>query len=546
MANLRLWFFCGLSILCGAASAQEVRDFAVPLRDWSAPATFTADRAGDRAALSPEETQATVPSSPVPFIGIKPCRIADTRSAAFPSGYGPPIMAANVSRDFVLAGRCGIPEAAQAVSLNITVTGTQGTGYILIYPKGGNAPGVSTLNFVAGQTIANAAVVPLGDDGGVTVVAVVAGTHLLIDTNGFYAGSASGTQNTFVGDRAGNFTTTGFSNTGVGVQALQNVTSGGNNTAVGLEALFFNTTGSNNNAFGVGSLQSNTGGQGNVAVGSYSLLFNTTGGDNTGLGTQVLSNNTTGNFNSALGYNALNFNQTGSNNTALGRSSLFGNVDGEYNTAVGYLALLGNVSGSSNTAVGERALQSATQGGNTAVGFAAGSQLQTGIYNIYIGDAGVATESNTTRIGHPGISTAAFLSGVRGAATGVADAIPVVIDSAGQLGTISSSVRFKEQIEDMGEASEGLLKLRPVTFRWRGKADAPRQFGLIAEEVEKVVPELVVHAKDGQAETVLYSELPAMLVNELQKQERRIEEQASEIRELQSRLAKLEERAGSQ
>ena len=150
------------------------------------------------------------------------------------------------------------------------------------------------------------------------------------------------------------------------------------------------------------------------------------------------------------------------------------------------------------------------------------------------------SESNTTRIGHPGITAATFVSGIRDISPGAGDAVAVVVDSNGQLGTLSSSARFKEQVENMGEASEGLLKLRPVTFRWRGKPDAPRQFGLIAEEVEQVVPELVVRTKDGQTQAVLYHELPAMLVNELQKQQRRIEVQDELIASLQARLAALE------
>ena len=156
--------------------------------------------------------------------------------------------------------------------MNVTVTNTQGNGYILIYPKGGNAPGVSTLNYVAGQTVANAAIVPLGADGGVTVVAVVSGTQLLIDTNGYYAGSASGSQNTFLGVSAGNLSATGFGNTGIGFGALSTVTLGNANVAVGTLALSKNDLGSFNTGIGTSALQ-NSLDHFNVAVGDGALAF---------------------------------------------------------------------------------------------------------------------------------------------------------------------------------------------------------------------------------------------------------------------------------
>jgi hypothetical protein len=462
-----------LALLCTTAAGQEILDFPGVVRNWSAPPHWSAsEEGGERSAASPAEALASVPTSPMPFIGVTPCRIVDTRNASFPVGYGPPSMAANISRNFTLAGRCGIPDSAQAVSLNVTVVSPQGLGYILIYPQGGNAPGVSTLNYLAGQTVANAAIVPPGTGGGVTVVAVVSGTLLLIDTNGYYGPNSDGlSQNTFLGLGAG----------------LTNL------------------------------------GQGNTGIGDSALAHNSAGDNNTAIGSGALRDNTEGTENTVVGNSALGINQAGAFNTAIGFNALFENVTGSHNTAIGWQALA-NCVGAVNIAVGSDA----------------GIDLVGGSANIYIGNRGAATETGMIRIGDPGLANATFLAGVRGVQTGVADAIPVMVDLNGQLGTISSSVRFKEEIEDMAERSSGLLQLRPVTFRYKGQASAALRFGLIAEEVARVLPDLVVHSPSGEAETVLYHELPAMLVNELQKQQRRIERQEELIAALQTRLTALE------
>jgi len=498
----------------GIASAQEEdaqrgiqEDSQRAIPNWPAPLFWS--REAQPASSSSEEnsySKAAVPTSPLPFIGIAPCRIADTRNSAFPSGYGPPPLAAGVPRNFMLTGRCGIPPSAEAVSLNITVTNTAGPGHIVLLPQGGVQPDVSTVNYVAGQTIANAAIVPLGTAGGITVIAA-SGTDLIIDVNGYYAGAGSGIANTFLGRNAGNFTMTGDANTGIGVFALFSNTTGLLNTASGLNALVNNTTGFNNTASGVNALFSNTTGSDNTASGVNALLSNTTGSDNTASGVRALLSNTTGIGNTVSGVRALEDNTTGGGNTASGHG-----------------ALLNNTTGSRNTAVGA----------------GAGISLTTGNNNICLDNGGVAGESGTIRIGSSFFHTRAFIAGVRGRTTGVMNAIPVLIDSVGQLGTTSSSARSKEEIKDMGETSSGLLKLRPVTFHYKGQAGDRKQFGLIAEEVEEVLPELVVHNAAGEVETVLYHEMPAMLLNELQKQQRHIERQEGEIAALQARLAALE------
>jgi hypothetical protein len=157
--------------------------------------------------------------------------------------------------------------------------------------------------------------------------------------------------------------------------------------------------------------------------------------------------------------------------------------------------------------------------------------------NICIGNGGALSDSNTTRIGSG--QTRVFIDGIRGKTT-KADGVDVIIDSSGQLGTVISSARFKDDVEDMDEASDGLLKLRPVTFRYKGQEGERRQFGLIAEEVEKVLPDLVVRDASGRPETVLYREIPTMLLNEVQKQHRTIEQQRRLIQALEERLASME------
>ncbi len=549
-------------VLCGGVLAQEW-----PVVNWAAPlywspgeaTTSPVERAGDEQERTPGiRAKASVPTSPVPLIGITPCRIADTRDGTRPPGYGPPPLTAGVPRTFTLTGVCGIADTAQAVSLNITVVNPQGLGYVLIYPQGSSQPVVSTLNFTAGVTVANAAIVPIGTGGGITVAAAVSGTDLLIDTNGYYAAAGVGASNTFLGLSAGNFTMSGDGNTAVGTNALANNTTGSSNVASGAGALFSNTEGYWNSAVGTSALSANTTGFGNTASGAYALSgntvglyntangtsalqFNTEGSNNTATGASSLSNNSDGNQNTANGTNTLFSNTTGVSNTAVGSSALFSNDIGIKNVAIGSLALSSKVGGGYNTALGESALVNLTGGNfNTAIGVNAGSNLITGDDNLYFYNQGEVSESYTIRIGFPALQTRAFFAGVRGVTTGVADAIPVVIDSAGQLGTISSSARFKEDIADMADASSGLLKLRPVTFHYKDQRGGPRQFGLVAEEVDEVLPELVVRGSSGEVETVLYHEMPAMLVNELQKQQKRNEKQDEEICALRARLAELE------
>jgi len=300
------------------------------------------------------------------------------------------------------------------------------------------------------------------------------------------------------------------------------------NTAVGYQALAANQPTATAN------------GVKNTAVGANALLNNTTGSYNTANGQGTLSLNTTGGANTALGFGALSANTTGGSNTAVGGNALLSNTTGFFDTAVGLSALVLNTTGAHNTAIGQSALANNTTGSsNIALGEIGGWNLTTGNFNIHIGNPGVAGEDSTTRIGDSS-QARTFISGIRGVTTGLADGIAVLIDSTGQLGTVSSSRRFKDDIADMDAASSELMKLRPVTFHYKTDQDPSgrrRQYGLIAEEVADVDPGLVARSADGQVETVLYQFLSPMLLNEYQKQQHRIEAQSVEIVSLKRETA---------
>jgi hypothetical protein len=302
----------------------------------------------------------------------------------------------------------------------------------------------------------------------------------------------------------------------------------GANIAVGYEALISNTTGTQNTASGFSALKSNTSGFSNTATGAYALEFNTGGEENTANGLSALVSNTTGGGNTALGYLAMQLNATGNNNTATGSNALLNNTIGSNNTAGGVFALLSNTTGSNNIAIGYQAALNVS-GGNSN--------------NIHIGNEGVSPDNGTIRIGVEGTQTAFFAAGIYGESSGNNQAVPVLIDSAGQMVTISSSRRFKEDIQDMADASRDLMRLRPVTFRYKKVLDdgsKPIQYGLIAEEVAEVYPDMVAYSTNGQIQTVKYQMLSPMLLNEVQRQQREMERQQTIIQELQERLRNVE------
>ena len=256
----------------------------------------------------------------------------------------------------------------------------------------------------------------------------------------------------------------------------------------------------------------------------------------------ALSQNTTGTANTAVGSAAMTYNTTGSENVAVGLIALGGNTTGSSNVAIGWYALnnIVGTTGSNNVAVGTTALGNGAAGGsnNTALGANAGVRLTSGSFNIMIGNQGLAADDHVIRIGD--VQAQTFVAGISGVNV---SGVPVLVSSSGQLGIASSSRRFKENIDDMGDASNGLLLLRPVTFRYKepyADGSKPLDYGLIAEEVEEIYPDLVVKGKGGRVETVQYQKLTPMLLNELQKEHQQIQEQAETIRMLQARLAALE------
>jgi len=330
-------------------------------------------------------------------------------------------------------------------------------------------------------------------------------------------------------------------NTAEGFDALLSLTSGSDNTAIGTDALERNTTGSFNTANGAGALLENTIGLNNTAIGFEALFSNSNGANNTASGSDALLNNTTGFDNTAAGTNALEKNTTGANNTANGFQALNSNTTGNFNTANGVEALFSNTTGFDNTANGVEALNNNTTGNNNiAMGHLAGQNLTTGSNNIDIGNVGVATEANTIRIGTEGTQAATFMAGISGAT--VPSGVAVIIDSSGHLGTTKSSARFKEEIKPMENASETILALKPVTFRYKHELDPDGipQFGLIAEQVEKINPDLVARDEKGQVYTVRYDAVNAMLLNEFLKEHGKVQEQEATIAQLKSAALKQE------
>ena len=317
-------------------------------------------------------------------------------------------------------------------------------------------------------------------------------------------------------------------NTAEGTGALHSVTTGANNTALGNGTLSSLITGSQNTATGSQALKKNTA-TGNTADGFQALVNNTTGSSNVATGWRALFINTTGHANTATGTSALYSNTTGSFNTAIGFGALFSDTIGNDNTAIGPGALQFNIGGSENVAVGLNALNNSRGNNNVALGNLAGFAQTTGSNNIYIGNLieGSAGESNACYIGSIFNQTAAFGS-------------PVLIDANSKLGTLTSSKRFKEEITPMNKASETLYGLQPVTFRYKKDIDPAqiRQLGLVAEDVEKVNPDLVVRDKEGKPYSVRYDQVNAMLLNEFLKEHRKVQEQGQELQKQAATIAK--------
>ena len=309
-------------------------------------------------------------------------------------------------------------------------------------------------------------------------------------------------------------------NTAEGTNALFSLTTGDFNTAEGFAALLFNTTGFQNTATGVNALRNNTTGSSNTATGVNTLFSNTTGFQNAATGVQALFSNTTGFHNAAAGFQALFSNTTGNHNTADGDNALVHTTTGIFNTAVGGHALDQNVTGSSNVALGFQAGFNITGNGNVCIG-----------QNI----VGVAGESNVTRIGNIG-------------STAQSNGVFVTVGAGGKLGFQVSSRRYKDDIKPMDKASEALFALKPVSFRYKQEIDPARSpdFGLIAEDVATVNPDLVARDEEGKIVTVRYQAVNAMLLNEFLKEHRKVEAQGCKLLEQEATIGQLKSTVAQQ
>jgi hypothetical protein len=491
-------------------AAQSLQErIVVPLNNWPAPPTVRRSKiqAQQRVVTPKLLLPGSATADPLIFVPIAPCRVADTRpGSGYPALGSTPLapltpLTLPVAGTYVAGGPattpCGISVVvdAEAYSLNVTAVPPSGTagGYLLVYPNPViPIPLVASLTWNPGASYqTNAVISAASADGSVNVVANST-TDVVVDINGYYAAPTDLSQNTAMG-------------------------SGALNSALGGPS-----GSSNNTAFG------------------YMALYSTTdGGDNTAVGGLALS--------------ALN-GATGLWNAALGSGALQNLTDGEGNVAIGYNAGGNLTTGAQNIIIGFQNGQSNLTTGSSNILIGGGGNLPSSSYNIMIGNVGGYADNNTIRIGNG--QTATYIAGILG--NTLSSASPVVINANGQLGIEGvSSRRYKEDIHEMGDASTGLLRLRPVTFHYKKpEADGskPLEYGLIAEEVAGVYPELVIRGADGQVESVQYAKLPAMLLNELQKQyrhtqdqdrtadqqARRIQQQDETIKKLEARLAALE------
>lgn len=439
------------------------------------------------------------------FVPITPCRVVDTRSAA--GTFGGPSIQAQTSRDFPIpSSSCGIPGGAIGYSLNVAVVPKGPLSYITVWPTGAPQPTAANLNSPSGAIISNAVLVEAGTNGSISIY-VSNTTDVVVDITGYFVAYVAPTIPTI---------------------PTPGIESGVQNTGIGFSTLAVNT------------------GEQNTAMGAYALNANTSGNNNVALGADALLQNATGSANTAVGGEALNNDLVANDNTAIGFSALWADNVGISNTAVGVSALYTNTAGSYNVALGQEALNGSTGSWNIGLGYQAGNQVTTGSYNILIGNVGQSGDSNTMRIGTAltetgngptGIS-ATYIAGI--AATTVPNGTEVIVNSSGQLGIPSSSARVKEDIHDIGERSDPLMLLRPVTFRYKQPLEdgtKPLQYGLIGEEVAKIYPELVLYDKDGQVLSLKYQELPSLLLSELQKQHKLIEELQARIAALEAQIA---------
>ena len=354
--------------------------------------------------------------------------------------------------------------------------------------------------------------------------------------------NTQGDFNTANGEFSLYFNTTGERNTAIGDSALYLNTEGSRNTAIGNPAMLNNTTGDDNTAIGAGALFSNTADE-NTAVGAAALSDNTTGGLNTAMGFSALSSNNTGIANTATGWHALFSNTTGQRNTANGRSALESNTEGNFNIALGEFALAENTTGNLNTAIGYLALQINNGSQNTAIGESTLIKNTTGSQNTAIGvtaGSGVTTASDVICIGAAGanVDSSCYIRNIWQQPGG---SQAVFVNADGKLGAQVSSRRFKHDVKPMEQSSEVIYRLKPVSFRYNAEIEptGPLAFGLIAEDVEHIDPDLVTRDKNGNAFSVRYDQVNAMLLNEFLKEHRTVKQQEATIARLEKQVEVL-------
>jgi hypothetical protein len=520
------------------------------------------------------------------YTPLTPCRIVDTRLAGGAIGAG-------TTRHFLVTGTdysaqggqptgCGVPYGpTTAAFVNFVAVDPSGLGNLRVTPYGRPVPLAAIVNFRAGQNLANGLAVAICDPSSatctwdLTVQADVSSTHVVADVQGYFRRVGTGEVGTalladgavtgakigagsVVRSLSGQREDVTLSGSGglVVTAGSGTVTVGSNATASNVADAIVSRDGAGGFGAGTVTLAGNlalpeetspsagavtkggarllhTYGSANTFVGLEAGNVSMTGSSNTAVGRRGLYSNTTGGSNTAAGHWALYANTTGASNTASGHRALFSNSSGDRNTAAGNQALYANTTGGFNTAAGALALYQNTTGlRNTALGYRAGINNTTGSDNVWIGNEGLTAESGVIRIGTAGTHTAAYVAGVHGSAL---SGSTVVVNSQGRLGTLLSSARYKEEIRGMEGESEVLMALRPVSFYYREDLDEARtrQYGLVAEEVAEVAPGLVTFDGEGAPDAVRYHLVNAMLLEEVQRQRRRIEQ-------LEERLARLE------
>ena len=595
--------FLPLVFLPVAVTGQSAQDNVAPLKNWAAPLYWQPNQSERETAgkavpeVHPFVTQLS--PSPLTFVAISPCRLVDTRGAAANfNGISPfsgpslgpsttttyPVQSAAEAAANTTPTPCGtIPSIAQAYSFNITAIPKTagGIAFVTVWPAGSPQPGVSTINDGESVILANAAIVPAGTpSGGVNVLNSGPATmDLTIDLNGYYAATADITSVTagtdLTGGGTGGAVTLNVDTTKIPTLAGTNTFTGpGNFFTGGNVGIGTATPATTLEVNGPALVDGNISLLGDIIVGGHIVYQQPCGNPfNTAVGPGAYAGTSCGTGNTSSGYGALSGNGVGSNALPAAHPTPPGphaqgggdrlhpetsGPAGSYNTAHGYQALSSLSSGYYNTAIGAESLDANTTGGNNiAVGYLAGASVSGGnSNNIHIGTEGASSDNSVIRIGgnvalgDQVAQTAFYVSGIAG--VNVSGAPVLINTSTGQLGVASSSRRFKEDIQDMSDASDGLMRLRPVTFRYKQPFDdgaKPIQYGLIAEEVAEVYPDLVAHSADGQIETVKYQVLDPMLLNEVQKQYQHarqqdeiIRQQRDQVSQQQEQIRKLEER----